>query len=206
MEKPWPDIIINSPQGSGNNFARAALHNINCPSIIKHEYQLLDSVKNNIFILRNPYDSILSAIELLFLNNKKLIPESGTHNEQIDQVINDQFKRYLNYFNNYSNGKVYAVSFESLTSNPKKFVENVALKFNKKFDKNKFDLLSQESVMKTLIENSPERAPFRNDNPRKKLDIREETKVYLSKDTKIQNLYPIYLQHKDVIQSTENMV
>jgi hypothetical protein len=206
MKKIWPDIIINSPQGSGNNFARAALHNIDCPSIIKHEYQLLNSEKNNIFILRNPYDSILSTIELLFLNNKKLIQESGTHNKQIDQVIDSQIARYLNYLTNYSNENVYAVSFEFLTSNPKKFVENVTLKFNKKFDKNKFDLLSQESVMKTLIENSPERAPFRNDNPRKKLDIREETKIYLIKDTKIQNLYPTYLHHKDILQSTENMI
>ena len=199
-------ITINSPEGSGNIFAKTALLDIDCPTNVIHNYELLNSGGNNIFILRNPYDCILSAIELPFLGNKYLSRQFNIHDNKTDQEINRHIEQYLNYLKNYKNKKVYAVTFEFLTNNPKQFVENVTSRFNRKIDKNKLDLISGEFVIKRLIEKNPHRAPFRNDNPRQKIFLREEIKTYLNQDKRMKDLYPIYLQHKNILQSTKNMV
>jgi len=196
-------LIINSPEGSGNSFAKAALHNAGQSAPIKHNYQLLNAGDNNIFILRNPYDCILSAMELPFLNDRGKLRSFNIENPLTDQEINRHIKQYLDYLNNYNNEKVYAATFEFLTNSPKKFVKNVALKFDIKIDKNKLNLLTEESVIKTLIEKNPNRAPFRNDNPRKKIDLRNQIKGRLFEDKRMEDLFPIYLEHKNILQSTE---
>jgi hypothetical protein len=199
-------ITINSPEGSGNIFAKTALANINSSVNVIHNYKLLNSGGNNIFILRNPYDCILSSIELPFIRNRYLPQQFNIDDDKTNQEINMQIEKYLNYLNNYKNKKVYAVTFEFLTNNPKQFVENVTLKFDKKIDKDNLDLISEEYVIKALIEKNPHRAPFRDDNSRQKTSIREIIKESLNQDKRMQDLYPIYLQHKNILQSTKNMV
>jgi len=199
-------ILINSPEGSGNSFAKAALHNIGCSASVKHNYQLLNSGEDNIFILRNPYDCILSAMELPFLNDKSREGKVDLSHPQTSEEIDRHIKQYLNYLDNYNNEKVYALTFEFLTNTPKNFVKNVVSKFDVKFDKNNFDFISKESVMKTLIKKNPNRAPFRNDNPRKKINLRSEIKEYLNEDKRMKDLLAIYIEHKNILQSTENMV
>jgi hypothetical protein len=196
-------IIINSPEGSGNSFAKAALYNAGQSAPIKHNYQLFNSGVDNIFILRNPYDCILSAMELPFLNDRGKLRNFNIENPLTDQELNRHIKQYLDYLDNYNNEKVYAATFEFLTNSPKKFVKNVALKFDIKIDKNKLNLITEESVIKTLIEKNPNRAPFRNDNPRKKIDLRNQIRGRLFEDKRMQDLFPIYLEHKNILQSTE---
>ena len=196
-------IIINSPEGSGNSFAKAVLYNAGQSAPIKHNYQLLNSGVDNIFILRNPYDCILSAMELPFLNDKSKLKNFNIENPLTDQELNRHIKQYLDYLDNYNNEKVYAATFEFLTNSPKKFVKNVALKFDIKIDKNKLNLLTEESVIKTLIEKNANRAPFRNDNPRKKINLRNQIKGRLFEDKRMEDLFPIYLEHKNILQSTE---
>ena len=196
-------IIINSPEGSGNSFAKAALYNAGCSAPVKHNYQLLNAGGNNIFILRNPYDCILSAMELPFLNDRGKLRNFNIENPLTDQELNRHIKQYLDYLDNYNNEKVYAATFEFLTNNPKKFVKNVALKFEIKIDANKLNFITEESVIKTLIEKNPNRAPLRNENPRKKIDLRNQIKTRLFEDKRMQDLFPIYLEHKNILQSTE---
>ncbi len=196
-------IIINSPEGSGNSFAKAALYNAGCSAPVKHNYQLLNAGGNNIFILRNPHDCILSAMELPFLNEKSSERKVNLSHPQTSEEIDRHIKQYLNYLDNYNNEKVYALTFEFLTSNPKKFVQNVVSKFETKVYKSDFDFITEESVMRTLINKNPNRAPFRNDNPRKKIDLRNQIKTRLFEDKRMQDLFPIYLEHKNILQSTE---
>jgi hypothetical protein len=199
-------ILINSPEGSGNSFAKAALHNAGCSASVKHNYQLLTSGGDNIFILRNPYHCILSAMELPFLNDKSRERKVNLSHPQTSEEIDRHIKQYLNYLDNYNNEKVYALTFEFLTSNPKKFVQNVVSKFETKVYKSDFDFITEESVIKTLIKKNANRAPFRDDNPRKKINLRGEIKEYLNEDKRMEDLFSIYLQHKNILQSTKNVI
>lgn len=196
-------VIINSPEGSGNTFAKVALYSVACSAPLKHNYQLLNAGDNNIFILRNPYDCILSAMELPFLNDKSKERKVDLNHPLTDQEVNTHITQYLNYLDNYNNEKVYAVTFEFLTKNPKKFVKNVALKFDIKIDLYKVNFITEESVIKTLIDKNSNRAPVRDDNPRKKIDLRNQIKEDLFKNKKMEDLFPIYLEHKNKLQSTE---
>jgi hypothetical protein len=145
-------------------------------------------------------------MELPFLNEKSMEQKVNLSHPQTSGEIDRHIKQYLNYLDNYNNEKVYALTFEFLTSNPKKFVKNVALKFDTTIDKDKLNLLTEESVIKTLIKKNANRAPFRDDNPRKKINLRSEIKEYLNEDKRIEDLFFIYLEHKNILQSTENMI
>lgn len=143
---------VISPAGSGSTFAVNLLTEYaKCCKYVNsyHDYNFFDKKMFNIALLRNPYDSIPSGIELevktinqneLKYNFKKVMSTF------IDNKIKD-YEKFLNTLNEEENSYVMSYSFDDLIKNPEDFL----IKFSNRFNVD-LKYFNKELLSKNILE------------------------------------------------------
>jgi hypothetical protein len=154
MEKSSKSFFrIISPAGSGNTFAINLLREYVKDS--EHvnsynDYDFFDNKMHNVALLRNPYDSIASSVELSLESIDKNQIKYNLKNAletRIEKSIKD-YEWFLNTLNKEKNSYIMIYSFDSLTKDPEEFLIKFSNRFNlnlKKFNK---ELLSKTILQK----------------------------------------------------------
>jgi hypothetical protein len=113
-------IVVNSPPGSGGIFCRELLRNNLAAEIVWPLHDLFKFQKNdiNICVVRNPYDTLASGIEVGFKEVPEMIQSFYMNN--VDLMIQDQLPLHLsNYYRFMDRAKTFdyitPVSFKFLT-------------------------------------------------------------------------------------------
>jgi hypothetical protein len=172
MEKSSKSFFrIISPAGSGSTFAHQMIEEYtNCKHVNSHhDYNFFDTKMFNIALLRNPYDSIASSIELEI---KKIDENQVKYNLKkvlstlIDNNIKD-YEQFLNKLNEEKNSYVMSYSFDSLIKNPEDFL----IKFSNRFN---VDLknFNKELISKNILEKMKKDEIQRVRVPRETSEIR----------------------------------
>jgi hypothetical protein len=127
-------IVVNSPPGSGGIFCRELLRNNLAAEIVWPIHDLFKFQKNdiNICVVRNPYDTLASGIEVGFKEVPEMIQNFYMNN--VDLMIQDQLPLHLsNYYRFMDRAKnfdyITPVSFKFLTEQPDKFLNYISTKF-----------------------------------------------------------------------------
>jgi hypothetical protein len=197
-------IVVNSPPGSGGIFCRELIRNNLAADIVWPLHDLYGFQKDdvNVCVIRDPYDSLASAIEVGFFDVTDYIKDF--YNNDIDLMINDQLMWHLsNYmrFLNLSEKFIYItpVTFDFLTNRPDAFLKYISNKFEIDFLEKS---VSAEET-KTLIK-SDSRHSTRA--PREKTDLRKKIDDIVRDYEPVKYAYQEYIRLVDTIQSTENML
>jgi hypothetical protein len=195
-------ILVNSTPGSGNTFCRRLMaRNLNATIVWKsHKVEAFREWPDAVFILRDPYDAIASAIqinihdlsdkELEYFNNHKIyrIKENLIRNIRDYEFMLLALEEFP---------LVKAVTFEFLTTQPEEFLSSMCRHFNVEFSKKR---LSEKDLIREMSDHEKEnsRVPREKTEERKLIDkmVREYDAMPL--------LYAKYLKLKEIIQSTEN--
>jgi hypothetical protein len=161
MEKSSKSFVrVIAPAGSGSTFAQKLLTEY--AKDIKyvnsyHEYDFFDNKMYNVALLRNPYDSVASGIELgikyidknqVKYNLKKIL------DTMIYQKIKD-YEWFLNTLNKEDNSYIMSYTFDSLIKNPENFLIKFKDMFNvnlKDFDTNSLSKNTLEEMKKNEFE------------------------------------------------------
>jgi hypothetical protein len=162
-------ILINSPPGSGNNFCEFLIKqhlDVNVMQVL-HNPKLFNESFFNIFILRNPYDSICSAVEIDLLSksgieilvsdylqiNKKI------NNLNLKNIITDlaqeKINLYLSFLEEVKNKEyIKKITFEFLTNNYILLLEHISKEAGIEFKNNVFlKQISKNEIFKNMSEN-----------------------------------------------------
>jgi len=199
---------ISSPAGSGNTFLRVLLETLfynEVKDTVSHTADKMENDLKKIYILRNPYDNIASAVERhLISSNDKFIEDKFDiiDKNKLDIKIVNHTKEYNNFINNFKNHEnLIAITFEFLTQDTINCAKYIAKKFNLEINKN---YLSSKLDKKILYRLS--NSDSANRAPRPKHVDRIAIDNMLKNDYDISELYNLYLKEKQILQSTENMV
>jgi hypothetical protein len=196
-------IVVNSPPGSGGIFCRELLRNNLAAEIVWPLHDLFKFQKNdiNICVVRNPYDTLASGIEVGFKEVPEMIQSFYMNN--VDLMIQDQLPLHLsNYYRFMDRAKTFdyitPVSFKFLTEQPDKFLNYISTKFEIDFKGN----VSAEDVKLQIAreENHSTRVP------REKTEFRKRVDEFVKNYEPVKHAHKEYLLFRDTIQSTENML
>lgn len=166
-------ILLSSPCGSGQTFAIELLKSnfdILCMSSGHEKKDLLNDALQ-VVILRNPYDAIASGAERYMntSNHKGLLEEEKLNISDIEgikyQISRGEEERYFEFFKdieNFKNIKIF--SFELITENSKKFIDEVGKFFKHTPLHNEKE---ENNIFKKLAESG-----YANRIPREKSDSR----------------------------------
>lgn len=168
------EIILSSPCGSGQTFAiellQSSFGHIPCTAG-GHERKDILGNDLRVVILRNPYDAIASGAERYMdtSNHKGLLEEEKLNISDIDgirfQISRGEEKRYFEFFKDIENLKnIKILSFELLTKDPKKFIDEVGKFFKHAPLPNEKE---KNNIFKKLAESG-----YANRIPREKNDSR----------------------------------
>ena len=198
------NIIINSPQGSGNTYAKFLLKKLSAckQPYVSHEPNRLTSGEKQVVFIRNPYDSIASATErhldsvpYRFINEKISIDDK----ESLKKIISDYIIIYKLFINGIDDNKnLLIILFEDLASCP----IDVAKKINTFFN---FEFIDQEENfdINSYIYSEMLRAHQEARSPRKRTESRETIEALIKTFPDIKNVYNQYLRVKEKLQLTE---
>jgi hypothetical protein len=160
-----PTFSLISPPGSGNTFAENLLYEYvkNSKYVVQHhDYKSFNKNIFDVSVIRNPYESIASSIELelnktlnsydykesaRFANEIKY-NSKNVLNKMFDRNIDD-YKDFLNQINKEEANHALICTFEFLTQTPEKFLNKFSEKFNvklKNFDTN----LIQDTIINKM--------------------------------------------------------
>jgi hypothetical protein len=162
----------------------------NCQNVNSyHDYNFFDTKMFNIALLRNPYDSIASSIELEI---KKIDENQVKYNLKkvlsclIDNNIKD-YEQFLNKLNEEENSYVMSYSFDSLIKNPKDFL----IKFSNRFN---VDLknFNKELISKNILEKMKKDEIQRVRVPRETSEIRSIINKAVLDSEPIKDLFAKY--------------
>lgn len=196
-------VVVNSPPGSGGIFCRELIRNNLAAGMVWPVHDLFGFQKDdiNICVIRNPYDSLASGIEVGFKEVPEMIQDF--YNNDVDLMLKDQLPMHLsNYYRFMDRAKYFdyitPISFEFLTGKPEKFLQHISDKFDIPFKAN----ISAEEVKAQIAneKNSSTRVP------RDKTEFRKKIDELVKKYEPVKHAYAEYLLFKDTIQSTENMI
>jgi hypothetical protein len=195
-------ILVNASPGSGNTFCKTLIaENLGVTVIWQnHEIGAFREWPDAVFILRDPYDSIASAVEIIIhnLSDKEFEYYQAHKESRQNHKIIENIKNYelmLNALKEFPLVKV--VTFEFLTNQPEEFLNSIAKRFNLEFLQERrppYELLNR---MKNA--NMP-RAPRGKTAERKEIDRMVRNNEHMPQ------LYEKYLKLKEIIQLTENSV
>jgi hypothetical protein len=153
-----------SPPGSGNTFAENLLHEYVEDSWYESQHHDYTSFNKNIFdvsIIRDPYESIASCIELdlsknssslNYLENARFMNQIKFDRSVLDYMFErciEDYRYFLNQLNKEESSHALLCTFEFLTKTPENFLNNFSNKFNAKlkdFDSN----LIQEIIINKM--------------------------------------------------------
>jgi hypothetical protein len=174
---------IISPPGSGTTFAANLLYEYlenSTYSVYHHDYKSFNKNVFDVSILRDPYESIASHVELTI--NKLLSPDNIKNDvkffnqlkyqtkDTLSDIFNSNIKDYKDFLNSIKEEQAshaLICTFEFVTKTPEKFLIEFSNKFNveiKDFNKN----LIQDSVINRM-KDGPGKTRF----PREKTAIRK---------------------------------
>ena len=194
------DILVNSTRGSGNVFCQHLMDRglrIN----IKwgwHDIEKFDESIPNIFILRNPYDSIAHALQTRAAELKETFDQNPEDfiNDYIPTMADD----YIQFLNKAKTSDyIKTVTFEFLTQKSDEFLHSLGKEFDIDVRPNRF---TAEQIIEAM-----EKDPFVADKtPREKSDARKTIDSILITNDLLKDLFDQYVDYKTTIQSTENML
>lgn len=194
------DILVNSTRGSGNVFCQHLMDRglrIN----IKwgwHDIEKFEESIPNVFILRNPYDSIAHAIQTRAAELKETFDQNPEDfiNDYIPTMVDD----YVQFLNKAKESDfIKTVTFEFVTQKSDEFLHSLGKEFDIDVRPNRF---TAEQIIQAM-----ESDPYVADKtPREKSDARKIIDAALSKSDLVKTAFDQYSEYKDTIQSTENML
>jgi hypothetical protein len=170
-------IVLTSPAGAGSNYAVVIL-NWGFSTISRHNGHMREGIEVDIpqiTILRNPFDCIASGAERWlketehrsFKYRDDLIELDDL--DRIRKSITWEEARYIEFFKDIDqlpNVKVF--SFELLTENPKKFLEEVKVFFNREEDIKTFE--DEKVFARVIKDGNVNRIPREHKQGRKIID------------------------------------
>lgn len=202
---------VISPPGSGNTFAENLIVEYLCNSNYKsvhHKYDTFNTDTNNISILRNPYDSIASSVELEL--NKSLTTPNDKENSRFmneikyntskvlypmfDKNIED-YKQFIKALKDQKQENVFISTFEFLTKTPENFLNKISKKFNIKI-KNK-DL---NKIEENVINKMKQDIYLIKRIPKETTSLRELINSNIESYQPMQEIYNQYLEYKTKIE------
>lgn len=193
-------ILVNSSPGCGNTFCKRFMQ-LNFDATIvwqNHEINAFREWENVVFILRDPYDALASAIEVNIhdLSEKELEYYNANKEFRLEHKMLRNLRDYelmLNALDEFP--LIKAVTFEFLTTQPKEFLNSMARYFDLKFLEGRVD---PKDLLRQMKEHSTARAP------REKSEERKEIDDMVRNHPDMPRVYKKYLKYKEKIQSTEN--
>jgi hypothetical protein len=206
------EIKITSPVGSGTSFLRTIIEdNIECESVMgTHQYEG-HSTENQVFILRNPKDTIASSAERhlkaskdKFVTDHVEIEDTDSFNNIIQHLIN-KYKTFI--LNVEDKENIFLITFEFLTTQTNKCVFEIAKRFNLTLKPapaidGSYDYdMSQLAILSLLgagMQNRVPRGP--------KSEEREIIDSLVEANPMMEELNVLYLELLNKLQSTENML
>ena len=199
------NIEFVSPAGSGNTFAMYLLNKtLNCQiESLSHESRDLNKNGNQVFLLRNPYDCISSAIErhLDTVNTDSLEDEIININN-IDDLVNEMnlyTNEYYSFLKKAKNKKIlFSSTFEFLTLNPIGFVKKASKFFDIEIDHSHLN-----SNLSLEIFDGIKKSKLANRAPRDKTESRNKIDDLVRNNVDINLFYKEYIEYRDILQSTE---
>jgi hypothetical protein len=205
-------IKIASPVGSGTNFLRTVLEdNVECESVLIENQYGGYSTDNQIFILRNPKDTIASAAERHIKASKDKFVTDHIEIENTDKfndVIQHLINKYRTFIVNIEDKEnTFLITFEFLTTQTSKCVLEIANRFNLTLKPSpaidgSYDYDMDRIAIVSLIE-----AGMQNRVPRgTKSEEREIIDSLVEANPMMEELNVLYLELLNKLQLTENML
>jgi len=187
-------LIINSSPGSGNTYCSVLLEEtLGYWVEVFHRPDALNETRNQITLFRNPYDSILSALEKHFQDvHPSLQPFDINNEDEVRHNIKNYVRLYNIYLDDYKKNHIYPVTYEYLRNDPIDFVTSVANFFNLEIaNKN----ISEAKVLQIIDEKR-----LRLEHIRKRLipvKEKESLKKFLTSNDSLKQVYERYNEHKE---------
>jgi len=187
-------LIINSSPGSGNTYCSVLLEEtLGYWVEVFHRPDALNETRNQITLFRNPYDSILSALEKHFQDvHPSLQPFDINNEDEVRHNIKNYVRLYNIYLDDYKKDHIYPVTYEYLRNDPIDFVTSVANFFNLEIaNKN----ISEAKVLQIIDEKR-----LRLEHIRKRLipvKEKESLKKFLISNGSLKQVYERYNEHKE---------
>lgn len=187
-------LIINSSPGSGNTYCSVLLEEtLGYWVEVFHRPDALNETRNQITLFRNPYDSILSALEKHFQDvHPSLQPFDINNEDEVRHNIKNYVRLYNIYLDDYKKDHIYPVTYEYLRNDPIDFVTSVANFFNLEIaNKN----ISEAKVLQIIDEKR-----LRLEHIRKRLipvKEKESLKKFLTSNDSLKQVYERYNEHKE---------
>jgi hypothetical protein len=158
-----------------------------------HRPDALNETRNQITLFRNPYDSILSALEKHFQDvHPSLQPFDINNEDEVRHNIKNYVRLYNIYLDDYKKDHIYPVTYEYLRNDPIDFVTSVANFFNLEIaNKN----ISEAKVLQIIDEKR-----LRLEHIRKRLipvKEKESLKKFLTSNDSLKQVYERYNEHKE---------
>jgi len=194
------NIILNSPPGSGGFFTRSLIRKNLYADITWGIHDIFQFDKNeiNLCILRNPYDSISSAVEQGFIVKEY----NQDYYKDLDHFIIDSIN--ANIYNYYSFISAYNfldfvdfVDFDFVTNKPEIFLNYISEKFKIKLKEKR---ISAEEIKKELADPTYK---VNTRTPREQTEIRKKINNIVENYDPLKNLYKEYILIKEKLQLTE---
>ena len=190
-------ITINSPAGSGNVFCQALIDGNMFANLrfAGHNVRAFDYHGINLYMLRNPYDTVASGIEINFeaLNwkDRKLFIENFDYMIK-DSIITQQwdYDRFLHYAQSFD--YVTTVDFELLTKSPQDFLNLISKKFDIPFKEKR---LTTEDTLNSLRKDRI----LKQRLPREASDIRKRINLAVNTHEPLKYSYQAYSEYIDKI-------
>lgn len=190
-------ITINSPAGSGNVFCQALIDG-NMYANLRfggHDMSKFEYNGINLFILRNPYDTISSGIEINFealsWREQKVFIENFEYKIK-DSIITQQwdYDRFLHYAQSFD--YVTTVDFNLLTERPQEFLDAISKKFDIPFKEKR---LATEDTISSLKKDRILRSRI----PREPSEIRKKINLAVNSHEPLKYSYQAYFDYLDQI-------
>ena len=188
-------VTINSPPGSGNMFCQYLMtESLNFKlRWVDHDANLFDKDGLNLCILRNPYQTVASGIEIELVSMEKQHQDIALNH--IDFFINKTMDGHIDTYNKFlytsqNFDYVNSVDFEFLIKEPDQFLKDVSKKFDIQFRK---DRLSVEEV-KDMMKNG---VGLASRLPREVSELRKQIDEAVNKSVKLNTCYNKYIEYKN---------
>jgi hypothetical protein len=160
---------------------------------VDHDDKLFDKDGLNLCILRNPYQTVASSIEIELVSMNKNYQDIAL--KHIDFFINKTMEGHIDTYNKFLYNSqnfdyINSVDFEFLIKEPDQFLNDVSKKFDIPFRK---DRLSVEEV-KDMMRNG---IGLENRLPRKNSELRKQIDAAVNNNVRLNNCYNEYMEYKN---------
>jgi hypothetical protein len=187
-------VLVNSPAGSGNVFCMYLLRNyLKVDTIgVNHDPYGFKENYLNLFLLRNPYDSIASGIEVYMLD------KNITKELEIIKLLSGNIQDYLTFIEESKKDYISAYTFEFLTKDTGNFLKSVADRMQLQYKDTYTGKVDSKQLLDTMNVFTPQ-----SRIPREKSKLRYKIDDLVSGSDDVKEAYSKYVEYRDILQSTE---